>query len=80
MLSEGAAIFADLIVRFLDRTSDVLKKHVETGKTENAIKYLHAKAAQEKRRAALATDMRGFRCAPDVARLRRGAARARADG
>jgi Asp-tRNA(Asn)/Glu-tRNA(Gln) amidotransferase A subunit family amidase len=60
MLSEGAAVFADLIARFPDRTSDVLKKHVETGKTKTAIDYLHAKAAQEKRRAALATDMKGF--------------------
>jgi Asp-tRNA(Asn)/Glu-tRNA(Gln) amidotransferase A subunit family amidase len=60
MLSEGAAIFADLVARFPDRTSDVLKKQVETGKTKMAIDYLHAKAAQEKRRAALATDMKGF--------------------
>jgi amidase len=60
MLSEGAALFADFIARFPDRTSDVLKKHVETGKTKTAIDYLHAKAAQEKRRAALASDVRGF--------------------
>ena len=60
MLSEGAAIFADLVARFPNRTSDVLKKHVETGKTKTAIEYLHAKAAQEKRRAALAAEMRGF--------------------
>src|SRR6516164_2583347 len=43
MLSEGAAIFADLVARFPDRTSDVLKKHVETGKTKTALDYLHAK-------------------------------------
>jgi Asp-tRNA(Asn)/Glu-tRNA(Gln) amidotransferase A subunit family amidase len=60
MVSEAAAIFVDLIARFPDRTSDVLKKNVETGKSKTAIEYLHAKAAQQKRRAALATDMRGF--------------------
>ncbi len=60
MLSEGAAIYADLVARFPDRTSDVLKKHVETGKTKTAIEYLNAKTAQEKRRAALATDTKGF--------------------
>jgi amidase len=60
MLSEGASIFTDLIARFPDRTSDVLKKNVETGKGKTAIEYLHAKAAQQKRRAALATDMKGF--------------------
>jgi hypothetical protein len=37
MLSEGPAIFADLVARFPDRTSDVLKKHVETGKTKTAL-------------------------------------------
>jgi Asp-tRNA(Asn)/Glu-tRNA(Gln) amidotransferase A subunit family amidase len=60
MLSEGAAIFADLVANFPDRTSVVLKKHVEIGKTKTATEYLHAKAAQEKRRAALASDMKGF--------------------
>jgi Asp-tRNA(Asn)/Glu-tRNA(Gln) amidotransferase A subunit family amidase len=60
MLSEGAAIFADLVARFPDRTSDVMKKHVETGKAKLATEYLHAKAAQERRRAALATDIGGF--------------------
>jgi Asp-tRNA(Asn)/Glu-tRNA(Gln) amidotransferase A subunit family amidase len=60
MVSEAAAIFVDLIARFPDRTSDVLKKNVETGKGKSAIEYLHAKAAQQKRRAALASDMKGF--------------------
>jgi amidase len=60
MVSEAAAIFVDLIARFPDRTSDVLKKNVETGKSKTAIEYLHAKAAQAQRRAALATDMKGF--------------------
>jgi hypothetical protein len=44
MLSEGPAIFADLVARFPDRTSDVLKKHVETGKTKTALDYLHCGA------------------------------------
>jgi Asp-tRNA(Asn)/Glu-tRNA(Gln) amidotransferase A subunit family amidase len=60
MLSEGAAIFADLVARFPDRTSDVMKKHVATGKAKLATEYLHAKAAQERQRAALASDIRGF--------------------
>src|SRR5262249_3634300 len=47
MLSEGAALFSDLVARFPDRTSDVLKKHVEAGKAKTATEYLHAKAAQE---------------------------------
>jgi Asp-tRNA(Asn)/Glu-tRNA(Gln) amidotransferase A subunit family amidase len=60
MASEAAAIFVDLIARFPDRTSDVLKKNVEIGKGKTAVEYLHAKAAQEKRRVALASDMKGF--------------------
>jgi Asp-tRNA(Asn)/Glu-tRNA(Gln) amidotransferase A subunit family amidase len=60
MLSEAAAIFADLVVRYPDRTSDILKSHVGSGKTIPAIDYLGARAAQDKRRAAFASEMKGY--------------------
>ncbi len=60
MLSEATVIFSDLIARFPDRVSDVMKGHVETGKTKSAMEYLAAKAAQEKRRAALSTELEGY--------------------
>jgi amidase len=60
MLSEATAIFPDLIARFPDRVSDVLKDHVETGKTKTAMEYLAAKTAQEQRRAALSAELEGF--------------------
>jgi Asp-tRNA(Asn)/Glu-tRNA(Gln) amidotransferase A subunit family amidase len=58
--SEGAVIFADLVARFPDRTSDQLKSQVERGKALSAIDYLKAKATQEKRRAAFAMEMSGY--------------------
>jgi len=60
MLSEATVIFSDLIARFPDRVSDVMKGHVETGKTKSAMEYLAAKAAQEMRRAALNAELDGF--------------------
>jgi Asp-tRNA(Asn)/Glu-tRNA(Gln) amidotransferase A subunit family amidase len=60
MLSEATAIFPDLIARFPDRVSDVLKAHVETGKTKTAMEYLTARDAQDKRRAALSAELDGF--------------------
>jgi amidase len=60
MLSEATVIFSDLIARFPDRVSDVMKGHVETGKTKSAMEYLAAKAAQELRRAALNAELDGF--------------------
>ncbi len=60
MLSEATVIFSDLIARFPDRVSDVMKEHVETGKTKSAMEYLAAKAAQEMRRAALGAELDGF--------------------
>jgi len=60
MLSEGAAIFAGLVARYPDRTSDVLKSHVEDGKAKLAIDYLNAKAAQDRRRAAFASETEGY--------------------
>jgi Asp-tRNA(Asn)/Glu-tRNA(Gln) amidotransferase A subunit family amidase len=60
MLSEATVIFSDLIARFPDRVSDVMKGHVEAGKTKSAMDYLAAKAAQEKRRAAIGAELDGF--------------------
>jgi Asp-tRNA(Asn)/Glu-tRNA(Gln) amidotransferase A subunit family amidase len=57
---EGAAIFADLVTRFSDRTSDHLKSLVEAGKKHSAIDYLSAKAVQETRRNAFAGEMSGY--------------------
>ncbi len=56
---EGAAIFADLVVRYPDRTSDHLKSLVEAGKKHSAIDYLSAKAIQETRKHAFAGEMSG---------------------
>ena len=44
LASEGAAIFADLVARYPDRTSDHLKSLVKTGKAISATDYLAAKA------------------------------------
>jgi amidase len=60
MLSEATVIFSDLIARFPDRVSDVMKSHVETGKTKSAMEYLAARAAQNERRAALGAELEGF--------------------
>jgi Asp-tRNA(Asn)/Glu-tRNA(Gln) amidotransferase A subunit family amidase len=60
LASEGAAIFEDLVARYPDRTSEPLKALVTTGKAIAATDYLAAKAAQEKRRGALAADIKGF--------------------
>jgi Asp-tRNA(Asn)/Glu-tRNA(Gln) amidotransferase A subunit family amidase len=60
MSSEGAAIFASLVERYPDRTSNELKSQVERGKALSAIDYLAARATQEKWRAALPKEMSGF--------------------
>jgi amidase len=60
LASEGAHIFADLVARYPDRTSDHLKSLVATGKAINAADYLAAKALQEERRRALAGEMKEF--------------------
>jgi Asp-tRNA(Asn)/Glu-tRNA(Gln) amidotransferase A subunit family amidase len=57
---EGAAIFADLVARYSDRTSDHLKSLVEAGKKHSAIDYLSAKAIQETRKNAFAGEMSGY--------------------
>jgi Asp-tRNA(Asn)/Glu-tRNA(Gln) amidotransferase A subunit family amidase len=58
--SEGAAIFADLVARYPDRTSDKLKGLVETGRTHSATAYLEAKALQEKLRTDFTAQMANF--------------------
>jgi Asp-tRNA(Asn)/Glu-tRNA(Gln) amidotransferase A subunit family amidase len=60
LASEGAHIFADLVVRYPDRTSDHLKSLVATGKAISAPDYLAAKALQEERRLALGGETKGF--------------------
>ncbi|MGY3448992.1 amidase [Bradyrhizobium sp. USDA 4353] len=60
MLSEATTIFSGLIARFPDRVSDVMKGHVESGRTKSAMDYLAAKAAQAERQKALAAELDGF--------------------
>jgi Asp-tRNA(Asn)/Glu-tRNA(Gln) amidotransferase A subunit family amidase len=59
LAGEGAAIFADLVRRYPDRTSDHLKSLVEAGRKLCAIDYLSAKATQDKRRNAFAGETSG---------------------
>ena len=58
--SEGAHLFAELVARYPDRTSDHLKSLVTNGKAISAPDYLAAKASQEQRRLALGSEMKGF--------------------
>jgi amidase len=60
LAAEGAVIFADLVERYPDRTSDHLKSLVQTGKAQSAIDYLSAKALQEKWRTAFTTEISGY--------------------
>jgi amidase len=60
LASEGALLFAELVQRYPDRTSDHLKSLVTTGKAISAPDYLAAKALQEQRRLALGSEMRRF--------------------
>ena len=60
MLSEATTIFSDLIARYPDRVSDVMKSHVESGWSKTAMQYLAAKAAQAERQKALTTELDGF--------------------
>jgi amidase len=71
---EGAAIFADLVARYPDRTSDHLKSLVEAGKKHSAIDYLSAKAMQEARKNAFAGEMSGYDAMPNIARHGRSSA------
>ena len=58
--SEAALIFADLVARYPDRTSDHLKSLVETGKAHSATDYLAAKAFQEAWRSRFTSEMSGY--------------------
>jgi len=60
LASEGAHLFADLVARYPDRTSDHLKSLVTSGKAISATDYLAAKALQEHWRLALGAEMKGF--------------------
>src|SRR6201992_429167 len=60
LASEGAAIFADLVARFPDRSSDHLKSLVATGKAHSATDYLAARALQDKLRDAFTREMSGY--------------------
>ena len=60
LASEGAAIFADLVARYPDRSSDHLKSLVESGKSRSATDYLAAKAFQDKWREALAAEISAY--------------------
>src|ERR1700736_105479 len=57
LAGEAAVIFADLVARYPDRTSDHLKSLVEGGKAVSATDYLAAKALQDKGRTALAAEI-----------------------
>ena len=59
LASEGAAIFADLVARHPDRSSDHLKSLVASGHAHSATEYLAAKALQNKLRDAFTTEMSG---------------------
>ena len=58
--SEGAHLFAGLVARNPDRTSDHLKSLVANGNAISAPDYLAARALQEQRRLALGTEMKDF--------------------
>ncbi|GLH76929.1 amidase [Bradyrhizobium sp. SSBR45G] len=60
MLSEATTIFSDLIARYPDRVSDVMKAHVESGRRKTAMEYLAAKAAQAARQRSFAAEIDGF--------------------
>jgi Asp-tRNA(Asn)/Glu-tRNA(Gln) amidotransferase A subunit family amidase len=60
LASEAAVIFAGLVARYPDRTSDHLKSLVESGKAQSATEYLAAKAFQDKWRHALSAEIGGY--------------------
>jgi Asp-tRNA(Asn)/Glu-tRNA(Gln) amidotransferase A subunit family amidase len=60
LAGEAAVIFADLVARYPDRTSDHLKSLVESGKAVSATDYLAAKAQQDKSRDALPAEISGY--------------------
>src|SRR5882762_6626733 len=60
LASEAALIFADLVARFPERTSDHLKSLVENGKAYSATDYLAAKAFHDAWRSKLTSEMSGY--------------------
>ena len=60
LAAEGAVIFGDLVARYPDKTSDHLKKLVETGSAISAAAYLKAKALQMKLRADFTAQMTNY--------------------
>jgi Asp-tRNA(Asn)/Glu-tRNA(Gln) amidotransferase A subunit family amidase len=60
LASEGADIFADLVARYPDRSSDHLKSLVATGKAYSATDYLAAKTLQHKLRDAFTSEISGY--------------------
>ncbi len=60
LAAEGAVIFGDLVARYPDKTSDHLKKLVETGSAISAAAYLKAKALQTKLRADFTAQMTNY--------------------
>jgi Asp-tRNA(Asn)/Glu-tRNA(Gln) amidotransferase A subunit family amidase len=58
--SEAAMIFADLVTRYPDHSSDPLKSLVENGKSQSAMEYLAAKAFQDKWRARLSEEVSAY--------------------
>lgn len=60
MLCEATAIYAELVERYPDRTSDRLKEFVTAGRTRSAYDYLIAKRQQEILRADFAAQMAGY--------------------
>jgi Asp-tRNA(Asn)/Glu-tRNA(Gln) amidotransferase A subunit family amidase len=59
LLSEGAVIYSDLVAHHPDRTSDHLKRLVETGNALSAAEYLRAKTLQERWREGLFAELPG---------------------
>jgi Asp-tRNA(Asn)/Glu-tRNA(Gln) amidotransferase A subunit family amidase len=60
LAGEAAMIFADLVARYPDRTSDHLKSLVESGKAVSATDYLAAKALQDQWRNGLGAEISGY--------------------
>ena len=60
LAGEAAVIFADLVARYPDRSSDHLKSLVETGKSHSATDYLAAKALQDRLREAFTAEIARF--------------------
>jgi Asp-tRNA(Asn)/Glu-tRNA(Gln) amidotransferase A subunit family amidase len=58
--SEAALIFADLVARYPERSSDHLKSLVENGKAHSATDYLAAKAFQLAWRSRLSSEISGY--------------------